>query len=47
MPNAELRVIPSAWGHVAGLGANPSDNEFIDSALHELLPEWRQRPRRA
>src|SRR5262245_38649036 len=37
MPNAELRPIPSIWGHVAGLGINPPDNAFIDAALHELL----------
>lgn len=37
MPNAELRPIPSIWGHVAGLGVNPPDNEFIDAALKELL----------
>jgi homoserine O-acetyltransferase len=37
MPNAELRPIPSIWGHVAGLGINPPDNEFIDAALKELL----------
>jgi homoserine O-acetyltransferase/O-succinyltransferase len=37
MPNAELRVIRSIWGHLAGLGANPPDNEFIDAALKELL----------
>lgn len=37
MPNAELRSIPSIWGHVAGLGVNPADNEFIDAALKELL----------
>jgi homoserine O-acetyltransferase len=37
MPNAELRPIPSIWGHAAGLGVNPSDNEFIDAALRELL----------
>lgn len=35
--NAELRPIPSTWGHLAGFGANPSDNEFIDAALNELL----------
>jgi homoserine O-acetyltransferase len=38
MPNAELRVIPSIWGHVAPFGVNPPDNEFIDTALRELLP---------
>jgi homoserine O-acetyltransferase/O-succinyltransferase len=37
MPHAELRPIPSIWGHVAGLGVNPSDNAFIDAALKELL----------
>jgi homoserine O-acetyltransferase len=37
MPNAELRPIDSNWGHVAGLGANPPDNEFVDAALRELL----------
>ena len=37
MPNAELRPIPSIWGHAAGLGANPPDTEFIDAALNELL----------
>jgi homoserine O-acetyltransferase/O-succinyltransferase len=37
MPNAELRAIPSIWGHVAGLGINPPDNEFIDVALKKLL----------
>ena len=37
MPNAELRPIPSIWGHVAGLGVHPPDNEFIDAALKGLL----------
>jgi homoserine O-acetyltransferase len=37
MPHAELRSIPSIWGHVAGLGINSPDNAFIDAALHELL----------
>lgn len=37
MPNAELRPIPSMWGHAAGRGVNPPDNEFIDRALSELL----------
>ena len=37
MPHAELRPIPSIWGHVAGLGVNSPDNVFIDAALHELL----------
>ena len=37
MPNAELRPIPSTWGHAAGRGTNPADNQFIDTALKELL----------
>jgi homoserine O-acetyltransferase len=37
MRNAELRVIPSIWGHVAAFGVNPPDDEFIDAALEELL----------
>jgi homoserine O-acetyltransferase len=37
MPNAELRPIPSIWGHVAAFGANPPDDQFIDAALGELL----------
>jgi homoserine O-acetyltransferase len=37
MPGAELRPIPSSWGHTAGFGINPPDNEFIDKALKELL----------
>ena len=37
MPHAELRPIPSLWGHTAGFGINPPDNEFIDQALKELL----------
>ena len=38
MPNAELRVIPSIWGHLAGgPGRNPVDTKFIDAALKELL----------
>lgn len=38
MPNAELRVIPSIWGHAAGgPGRNPVDTAFIDRVLKELL----------
>jgi len=37
MPNAELRPIPSIWGHAAGRGANPTDNAFIDAAIRELI----------
>jgi homoserine O-acetyltransferase/O-succinyltransferase len=37
MTNAELRPIPSSWGHAAGFGINAPDNDFIDGALSELL----------
>ena len=38
MPNAEMRPIPSIWGHMAGgPGRNPVDTESIDRALKELL----------
>ena len=38
MPDAELRVIESAWGHRAGSpGSDPADISFIDSAIRELL----------
>ena len=37
MRNAELRVIPSVWGHFAGGGPNPVDTAFIDAAVGELL----------
>jgi homoserine O-acetyltransferase/O-succinyltransferase len=37
MPNAELRVIPSTWGHAAGRGLNPEDNAFIDAGLRAAL----------
>jgi len=38
MPNADLRTIPSIWGHLAGgPGRNPTDTQFIDRNLKELL----------
>jgi homoserine O-acetyltransferase len=38
MPNAELRVIPSIWGHLAGNPSlNPDDARFVDASLAELL----------
>ena len=37
MPNAELRPIPSVWGHYAGGGRDPAATEFIASALRGLL----------
>jgi len=38
MQRAELRTIPSIWGHRAGNPvANPADFRFLDQALKELL----------
>jgi homoserine O-acetyltransferase len=37
MPNADLRVIPSIWGHLAGGGGNPADRAWISEQLAELL----------
>lgn len=35
--DAELRVIPTTWGHFAGGGLHEPDIKFIDDALKELL----------
>ncbi len=37
LPHAELRVIDSDWGHMAGGGINSVDASFIDMAIKELL----------
>lgn len=38
MPNAELRVIDTFWGHFAGgPGTSPDDIDVLDAALKELL----------
>lgn len=37
MPNAELRVIDSVWGHYAAGGRTAADTKVIDDALRELL----------
>jgi homoserine O-acetyltransferase len=40
MPRAELRVIPSVWGHLAGSPMlNPDDVRFVDESLARLLAE--------
>lgn len=39
MPHAELRVIPSDWGHAAGGGLNPADNAFIEAAIADSLAQ--------
>lgn len=38
MPNAELKVIHSMWGHIAGMpGLGPVDDAFVDDAVQKLL----------
>jgi homoserine O-acetyltransferase len=38
MPSAELKVIHSMWGHIAGMpGFSPNDDAFIDDAVKHLL----------
>lgn len=37
MRRAELRPIPTIWGHAAGRGLNPVDNAFIDQGLRDAL----------
>ena len=33
----KLVPVPSLWGHSAGSGGNPADNDFIDGQVHEFL----------
>ncbi len=37
IPNGEVRVLDTIYGHFAGLGNNPADNTVIDRTLRELL----------
>ena len=37
MPKAELRPIPSIWGHRAGNPAQKGRRQIIDLAVRELL----------
>lgn len=37
LPDAELKAIPSIWGHMAASGLNPVDAAFIDAQLKDLL----------
>jgi len=37
MPNAEMRVIDSIWGHYSGGGRTEADMAFLDQALKDLL----------
>jgi homoserine O-acetyltransferase len=37
IPQGEVRVIDTVYGHFAGLGVHEPDNRFIDQSLRELL----------
>lgn len=37
IPNSELRVIPSLWGHFAMMGLFEEERDYIDAQLKELL----------
>ena len=38
MPNAELRVVETVWGHFAGgPGTSAADVKTLDAVLRELL----------
>lgn len=35
--NVKLVPIPSVWGHIAGLGINATDNDFLNKTIREFL----------
>lgn len=37
VPNSELKIIPSIWGHLALFGLDQGFNKAIDAILAELL----------
>ncbi|CAG7953260.1 unnamed protein product [Penicillium nalgiovense] len=37
IPRSTFKVIPSAWGHLAGLGYNAADKAFMDQAIADFL----------
>lgn len=37
LPNAELVVIETVWGHIGGGGANEADTKFMDGKIAEFL----------
>lgn len=39
LQNAELAVIPSVWGHIAGGGSNSEDSEWMDKRIRAFLGE--------
>lgn len=39
LPNGELAVIPSIWGHIAGGGGNPEDTAWMDRRITKFLSQ--------
>ncbi|KAJ8126138.1 hypothetical protein O1611_g7500 [Lasiodiplodia mahajangana] len=37
IPDAQLKVIPSVWGHLAGSGVSEEDTKWMDTALSNFL----------
>ena len=37
--DSELRPIPTPWGHFGMFGFDPTDKEFIEETIRELLNE--------
>ncbi len=37
IPNVTYKPIPSVWGHLAGIGINKADTDFIDTAIRQCL----------
>ncbi|KAF4952633.1 hypothetical protein FSARC_12595 [Fusarium sarcochroum] len=37
IPQAKFKVIPSAWGHLSGLGYDKKDESYIDEAISKFL----------
>ena len=37
IPNVEFVPIPSIWGHFAGAGRNPEDNQFLNTKIRAFL----------
>lgn len=41
IPHCTLAIIPSLWGHPAGAGITPADNEFINQHVSQFLASSR------
>ncbi|KAK7216289.1 hypothetical protein V2G26_004292 [Clonostachys chloroleuca] len=39
IPHATLKVIPSVWGHLAGVGINEEDTRWMDRQIAEFLAD--------